>query len=71
MVLLKSQVIRARLASQHRSQTWLADEVGISRGYLSRLLTNGRAPSGRIRRRMQEVLGAGEFEELFALEHAA
>ena len=71
VVLLRSQVLRERLASQHRSQSWLAAEVGISRSYLSRLLSAGRAPSGRVRRRLQEVLGIGEFEVLFALEYPA
>ena len=69
IVLLRSRVIRDRLASRHRSLTWLAGEVGISRGYLSRLLGHGRAPSGRIRRRLQEVLNVEDFEELFSLEH--
>ena len=71
VVLLRSQVLRERLASQHRTHSWFAAEVGISRGYLSRLLSTGRAPSGRIRRRMQEVLGIGEFEVLFAMEYTA
>lgn len=71
VVLLRSQVLREHLASRHRSLSWLATEVGISPGYLSRLLSTGRAPSGRIRRRMQEVLDIGEFEVLFALEYPA
>ena len=71
IVLLNVQAVRERLARGHRSQNWLAREVGISRGYLSTLLRDGRAPSGRVRRRMQEVLGVEEFEELFALEHPA
>ena len=51
-----------------RSQNWLAQEVGISKSYLSTLINQGRAPSGRIRRRMQEVLGLSNFDELFELE---
>ena len=46
----------------HRSQNWLAREIGISPGYLSTLVNGGRAPSGRIRRRMQEALNVTEFE---------
>ena len=69
-VRLKSGVIRDRLAMRHRSVKWLAGEIGISRGYLSRLLGMGRAPSGRVRLRMQEVLGAEEFDELFSLERS-
>lgn len=71
VVLLRTQVLRERLASQHRSLAWFAAEVGISRGYLSRLLRTGRAPSGRIRRRMQDVLDIEDFEVLFALEYPA
>lgn len=69
-VRLKSGVIRDRLATRHRTLNWLAGEIGISRAYLSRLLAQGRAPSGRVRLRMQEVLGAEEFDELFSLERS-
>ncbi|MCY4528253.1 MAG: helix-turn-helix transcriptional regulator [Chloroflexi bacterium] len=68
IVLLKRQALWARLDILGRSQNWLAREIGISRGYLSTLINDGRAPSGRIRRRMQEVLGVEDFDELFALE---
>ena len=67
-VLLNRQALWARLDILGRSQNWLARETGISRGYLSTLINQGRAPSGRIRRRMQEVLGVEDFHELFALE---
>ena len=40
----------------NRSQNWLAREIGISPGYLSMLVNEGRAPSGRIRRRMLKAL---------------
>ena len=69
-VRLRSGVVRDRLAMRHRSVKWLAGELGISRAYLSRLLALGRAPSGRVRLRMQEVLGAEEFDELFSLERS-
>ena len=52
----------------NRSQSWLAREVGISHGYLSMLVNAGRAPSGRIRERMQKALGMENFEDLFRLE---
>ena len=68
IVLLKPQALWARLDTLGHSQNWLAREIGISRGYLSTLVNEGRAPSGRIRRRMQEVLGVEDFHELFALE---
>ncbi len=69
VVLLDTQAVWKRLDLLGRSQNWLAREVGISPGYLSTLINRGRAPSGRIRRRMLEVLRTKDFDELFALEH--
>ena len=68
VVLLKRRVLWDRLDHLNRSQGWLAREVGVSPSYLSRLLREGRAPSGRIRRRMQRVLGFEGFDDLFELE---
>ncbi len=67
-VLLKKQALWDRLALLGRSQNWLAREIGISPGYLSVLINTGRAPSGRIRRRMQKVLGVQQFDDLFTVE---
>ena len=69
VVLLKARALWDRLERLDRSQNWLARELGISRGYLSTLINEGRAPSGRIRRRMREVLKVEEFDELFELCH--
>ena len=69
VVLLKTRALWDRLELLGRSQNWLARETGISRGYLSTLVNEGRAPSGRIRRRMQTVLGVEDFDELFELRH--
>ena len=68
IVLLKTEALWERLSRASRSQNWLACELGISKGYLSDLLNKGRAPSGRIRRRMKTVLGVDDFHELFELE---
>ena len=68
MVRLRTEALWARLDLLGRSQNWLAQEVGISKSYLSTLINQGRAPSGRIRRRMQQVLGLSNFDELFELE---
>ena len=68
VVLLKRRILWDRLELMNRSQSWLAREVGVSPSYLSRLLREGRAPSGRIRRRMQRVLGFEGFDDLFELE---
>ena len=69
VVLLKTRALWDRLERLARSQNWLARELGISRGYLSTLVNEGRAPSGRIRRRMQTALGVDDFDELFELRH--
>ena len=68
VVWLRTEALWARLDLLGRSQNWLAQEVGISKSYLSTLINQGRAPSGRIRRRMQQVLGLSNFDELFELE---
>ena len=69
VVRLKTQALWARLSLLGRSQNWLAREVGVSPGYLSTLVNEEHAPSGRIRRRMQKVLGVEDFHELFALQY--
>ena len=68
VVRLKTEALWERLALLGRSQNWLARQIGISPGYLSTLVNERRAPSGRIRRRMQDVLGMAEFDDLFLLE---
>ena len=69
VVRLKTQALWQRLELLGRSQNWLARQVGISPGYLSTLLNEERAPSGRIRRRIQRALDVHDFHELFQLEH--
>lgn len=69
IVLLKTRALWDRLERLGRSQNWLARELGISRGYLSTLINEGRAPSGHVRRRMQRVLGMEDFDDLFELRH--
>ncbi len=69
VVLLKTRALWDRLERLGRSQNWLARELGISRGYLSTLVNEGRAPSGRIRLKIQKVLGAEDFDDLFELRH--
>ena len=68
-VRLKTPALWRRLELLGRSQNWLARQVGISPGYLSTLLNEERAPSGRIRRRIQKALGVPDFDELFELRH--
>ena len=68
VVRLDAAALWKRLALLNRSQNWLAMEIGISPGYLSLLVNEGRAPSGRIRLRMQKALGVEDFHELYRLE---
>ena len=68
VVRLNAAALWKRLALLNRFQNWLAREIGISPGYLSLLVNEGRAPSGRIRRRMQKALGVEDFHELYRLE---
>ena len=68
VVRLNARALWDRLDLLNRSQGWLARETGISPGYLSMLVNEGRAPSGRIRRRMQTAFGVEDFRELFDLE---
>ena len=68
VVRLNTAALWGRLAVLNRTQSWLAGEAGISPGYLSMLVNEGRAPSGRIRQRMQKALGVKDFHELFRLE---
>ena len=68
VVRLDTVALWNRLALLGRSQNWLAGKAGISPGYLSMLVNEGRAPSGRIRRRIQEALGIEDFHQLFTLE---
>ena len=69
VVLLKTRALWDRLERLGRSQNWLARELGISRGYLSTLINEGRAPSGRVRRRMLTVLGVDDFDDFYELRH--
>ena len=68
VVRLHTAALWRRLALLNRSQNWLAREIGVSPGYVSMLVNEGRAPSGRIRKRMLKALGLNEFHQLFRLE---
>ena len=68
VVRLDAAALWKRLALLNRSQNWLAREIGVSPGYMSMLVNGERSPSGRIRRRMQKVLGVDDFNQLFTME---
>ena len=68
VVRLDTAALWERLALMNRSQNWLAREIGVSPGYVSMLVNEGRTPSGRIRKRMLKALGLNDFHQLFRLE---
>ena len=68
VVRLDTAALWDRLEMFNRSQNWLAREAGMSKSYLSKLVSEGRAPSEDIRCRMLEALGLYDFNELFTLE---
>ena len=68
VVRLDTAAVWRRLALLNRSQNWLAREIGVSPGYVSMLVNEGRAPSGRIRERMLKALGVDDFSQIFRLE---
>ena len=68
VVRLNAAALWTRLALLNRSQNWLAREIGVSPSYVSMLVNGERLPSGRIRRRMQKVLGVDDFHQLFTME---
>lgn len=47
------QVLLQRIG---RSQNWLADEVGVSRGTMSKIVNGGWIPSSQIKLRMSQLL---------------
>ena len=61
---LNAAALWKRLAQLDRSQNSLAEEIGITKGYLSMLVNGQRSPSVFVRRRMQNVLGMS-FDVLF------
>ena len=68
VVRLDAAALWERLAQLDRSQNWLAREMGVSSAHVSLLVNGGRAPSGRIQKRMLKVLGVSDFNQLFTLE---
>lgn len=53
---------------RHLSQNELAALVGTSSGYFSQLMCGTRSPSASLRRRLVNVLGVADFDDLFLLE---
>lgn len=58
------QPIVALLRQQGRRQTWLAQQIGYSQGYVYRVLQGVAEPAPVFRQRCSEVLGV-PVDELF------
>ena len=69
VIRLRSRPVWDFLARMHRTQNWLADELGISRSHLSMMLNQDRAPSAELRPRLQKFLGVEDFDALFFIEY--
>ena len=67
-VLLNPAAVRVLLAELNMSQNELARQCGITPGHLSLLMNWKRGPSPKLRRRLQEVLGVSDFDDLFTIK---
>ena len=69
-VILNRDAVWALLDQLGISQHELARRCGLSSGYFSQLMSGAKSPSARVRRRLQQVLGVGDFDRLFIIERA-
>ena len=56
------------VARQNLSQNEMAAKLGISKCYMSQVLSGTRCPSPRLRRKMLDVLSPLIFDDLFIIE---
>ena len=66
-VMLNPVAVWRRLDELQMSQNELARRCGISPGHLSLLMNGKRGPSPKLRRRLQQVLGVSNFDDLFII----
>ncbi len=66
-VMLRAEAVWDRLNRLNMTQNELAGLLGTSSGHLSRLINGKRCASPSMRRRLMEVLGCSEFDELFVV----
>ena len=67
-VRLKAEEVWELLNRLNLTQNELARRIGRSSGYLSQLINGERCPSAETRRRLMQVLGVSDFDDLFVLE---
>ncbi len=67
-VRLKTEEVWELLNRLNLTQNELARRIGRSSGYLSQLINGERCPSAETRRRLMQVLGVSDFDDLFVME---
>jgi transcriptional regulator with XRE-family HTH domain len=67
-VRVNSKGLWGAVARQNLSQNEMAVRLGISKCYMSQVLSGTRCPSPKLRRRMLEVLSPLTFDDLFIVE---
>ena len=67
-VMLRTNVIRERLIRKCKTQSWLAERLSVSTGYISQLLDGTRNPSSIIRQRFLDTFQDCEFDDLFVIK---
>ena len=67
-VMLNPAAVWRLLDELDMSQNELARRCGITSGHLSLLMNGKRGPSPKLRRRLQQVLGVSNFDDLFIIE---
>jgi len=69
-VKVNSKALWDAVARQNLCQTEMAEKLGISKSYMSQVLSGTRSPSPRLRRRMLDVLSPLTFDDLFVVEES-
>ena len=67
-VKVNSKGLWGAVARQNLSQNEMAVKLGISKSYMSQIVSGTRCPSPRLRRRMLDVLSPLAFDDLFIVE---
>ena len=67
-VMLNRDAVWALLDQLGISQNELARRCGLSPGYMSLMMAGKRSPSPHTRRRLMQVLGVSDFDDLFTWE---
>ncbi len=67
-VSLNRQALEIAITRRNISQNALAQKLGVSKSYLSQVITGKREPSASMRRRILEYLRDYTFDDLFILE---